>query len=235
MHQPNIKIFADGADLDSIKGSIKNPLIKGFTTNPTLMKKSGVSDFTAFAQQMLHITGNLPVSFEVFADEFNEMEKQALEIQSWGESVYVKIPVTNTKGESSFPLISRLVDRDVKVNVTAIFTLEKCEELKDYLKPTVPSIVSVFAGRIADAGIDPNPVMKSICSLFQDMDAAEVLWASPRQPLNIIEAEQCGCDIITVSENLLKKVLCFGKNLDQFSLETVQMFYEDAKEAGYSI
>jgi transaldolase len=235
MYQPKIKIFADGADLNSIRQAEKNPLIKGFTTNPTLMKKSGITNYTSFAKKMLSVTGNLPVSFEVFADEFNEMEKQALKIQSWGNNVYVKIPVTNTRGESSYPLIKSLVDRNVRINVTALFTFEQCEELKKHLNPKVPSIVSVFAGRIADAGIDPNPIMKHICTLFKEMEKVEVLWASPRQSLNIIEAEHCGCDIITVSEDLLKKVSSFGKNLDQFSLETVKMFYEDAKVAGYSI
>lgn len=235
MYKPKINVFADGANLHSIRKASKIPIITGFTTNPTLMRKSGVEDYVEFARQMLEIVEGASVSFEVFADDFVGMEEQALKIHDWGENVFVKIPVTNTKGESTFPLINKLVGKGVRVNVTALFTFEQCNELKKYLDPQVAAIVSVFAGRIADAGIDPNPIMKKICTLFEDMENSSVLWASPRQSLNIIEAEQCGCDIITVSEDLLKKIALFGKDLDEFSLETVKMFYEDAQAAGYVI
>ena len=235
LQQAEIKIFADGANLEDVKKSLQNPKIAGFTTNPTLMRKSGVEKYVEFAQEFISLCPNMPISFEVFADDFSEMLEQAKIISSWGENVFVKIPITNTKGDASFELISSLTTLKIKVNVTAIFTLEKCINLKRHLDPSVPSVISVFAGRIADAGVDPMPIMKDVVELFGDMPLAEVLWASPRQLFNIVEAEKVGCDIITVPNDLIKKMPTIGKDLDIFSLETVNMFFDDANEAGYNL
>lgn len=230
-----IKIFADGADLASIKEMYENPLIKGFTTNPTLMRKAGVQDYKAFAQQVLQIIPDRPISFEVFADEFNEMERQAFEIASWGKNVSVKIPVTNTRKEFAGNLIERLSDSGVTLNVTALTTLEQVRSVTARLSPTVPAVISVFAGRIADTGLDPVPMMAEAVIIMRDKPYAELIWASPRELLNIFQAESVGCHIITVTGDLLKKLPLIGKDLNQYSLETVQMFYEDAKAAGYRI
>ncbi|MBL6935480.1 MAG: transaldolase [Alphaproteobacteria bacterium] len=231
----NVKIFADGADLDGIRKLAQNPLIKGFTTNPTLMRKDGVSDYAAFAKDMLGVIGEAPVSFEVFADEFDEMEAQALEIASWGDNVYVKIPITNTKGESSVPLVERLSAQKVQVNVTAMMTLDQVRHVAEALHEETPAVVSVFAGRVADTGLDPVPLMREAVGVLESRPKAELLWASPRELLNIFHADEVGCHIITVTHDLLGKLSGVGKDLDQFSLETVQMFFDDASAAGYTI
>ncbi len=231
----NVKIFADGADLDGIRKLAQNPLIQGFTTNPTLMRKDGVSDYAAFAKDMLGVIGGAPVSFEVFADEFNEMEAQALEIASWGDNVYVKIPITNTMGDSSVSLVGRLSAQKVQVNVTAMMSLDQVRHVAEALDAETPAVVSVFAGRIADTGLDPVPLMREAVGVLESRPKAELLWASPRELLNIFHADEVGCHIITVTHDLLGKLKGVGKDLDQFSLETVQMFYDDASAAGYTI
>jgi len=241
-----IKIFADGASVPSILASAKNPRIAGFTTNPTLMRKDGVSDYRAFAKEVLAQVKTQPISFEVFADEFPEMKRQALEIKTWGDNVYVKIPITNTKRESSIPLVRELATSGVKLNVTAICTLDQVRETANALKGGAPSVVSVFAGRIADTGRDPVPLMREALSICRAVDGQgasrppgaskiELLWASPRELLNIIQAAEVGCDIITVTPDLLKKLDLVGKDLAEYSLETVQMFFRDAQAAGYKL
>lgn len=230
-----VKIFADGADLNAIRELAKNPLIKGFTTNPTLMRVAGVEDYEAFAHEVLAEIKDRPVSFEVFADDLDEMEKQGLKIASWGANVNVKVPITNTKGESTAPLIKKLSDAGVVVNVTAIMTLEQVQETCDALNADTGAIVSVFAGRIADTGVDPVPVMKQCAEILKAKPKAELLWASPRELLNIFHADETGCGIITVTPDVLKKLSGVGKDLTQFSLETVEMFYRDATAAGYTI
>lgn len=230
-----IKIFADGADLDGIKQMYADPSIKGFTTNPTLMRKAGVEDYKTFALQVLEIVPDRPVSFEVFADDFDEMEKQALEIASWGANVNVKIPVTNTKGEFAGPLIGRLSNAGIQVNVTALMTVDQVRGISEALNADVPAIISVFAGRIADTGVDPVPVMAEALEVMRDRPKAELLWASPRELLNIFQADSIGCHIITATNDVLAKLAFVGKDLDVYSLETVEMFYKDAASAGYSI
>lgn len=228
-----IKIFADGANVNEMKKLNAEGVVKGFTTNPTLMKKDGVTDYVAFAKDVLSEIKDLPISFEVFTDDFDSMEKQAREIGSWGENVYIKIPVTNTKGEASYDLIKKLTNDGMKLNVTAILTLEQVENVGKNLSKEVPSIVSLFAGRIADTGRDPIPYVKKSLELLKGNEKAELLWASPRELLNIIQAEECGCHIITVTNELLKKLAMIGKDLSELSLDTVKMFYNDAKSAGY--
>lgn len=235
LHTLKVKIFADGADLDGIEAMYANHLIKGFTTNPSLMRKAGVEDYETFARQVLEAVPDRPVSFEVFADEFDAMEDQALRIASWGPNVNVKIPVTNTKGEFCGPLIERLSQAGVKLNVTAIFTLDQVQSVTDALSPRTEAIVSVFAGRVADSGIDPVPLMAAAVSILKAKPMAELLWASPRELLNIFQAEEVGCHIITVSNDVLKKLDLVGKDQAAYSLETVRMFYDDARDAGYSI
>ena len=230
-----VKIFADGADLDGIKQMYADPGIKGFTTNPTLMRKAGVEDYKTFALQVLEIVPDRPVSFEVFADDFDEMEKQALEIASWGSNVNVKIPVTNTNGAFAGPLIGRLSNAGIQVNVTALMTVEQVRGISEVLNADVPAIISVFAGRIADTGVDPVPVMKEALEVMRDRPKAELLWASPRELLNIFQADSIGCHIITATNDVLAKLAFVGKDLDAYSLETVEMFYKDAASAGYSI
>lgn len=230
-----IKIFADGADLQGMKALYANPLVKGFTTNPTLMKGAGVVDYVEFAHKVLAAIPDRPVSFEVFADEFGEMEEQALEIASWGRNVNVKIPVTNTKGAFAGPLVSRLSKRGVQVNVTAVFTLDQVRQITEALHSNTPAIVSVFAGRIADSGIDPVPLMTEAAHILKARPKAELLWASPRELLNIFQAEQAGCGIITVANDVLKKLPLIGKDQDVYSLETVKMFFNDATAAGFKI
>jgi transaldolase len=230
-----IRVFADGADLKNIRELAANPKIQGFTTNPTLMRAAGVSDYRAFALDMLKVVSGRPISFEVFADDFPTMEAQAREIAKWGENVYVKIPVSNTKGESSRRLISRLAGLGVKLNVTAIMTLDQVGEVGQSLDPAVPAVVSVFAGRVADTGRDPVPHMAKALELLRDRPKAELLWASPRELLNIFQADAIGCHIITATPDVLKKLSLVGKDLDVYSRETVSMFYNDAKAAGFAI
>lgn len=231
----HIKIFADGADIDSILELYKKPYIKGFTTNPTLMRKAGIVNYEDFSRELIEKIPDRPVSLEVFADDFLEMEKQAHIIASWGKNVYVKIPVTNTKGESSCPLIARLSNAGIQVNVTAILTHDQVQDAADALSSETPAIISVFAGRVADTGIDPVPTMSKALEILKIRSKAELLWASPREMLNIIQADEIGCHIITVTSDVLKKLSLLGKDLEMYSLETVKMFYNDAKAAGYSI
>ena len=230
-----IKIFADGAELEGMLAIARQGLVKGLTTNPTLMRKGGVTDYPAFAKKVLSQIKDLPISFEVFTDDPAAMEHEAREINSWGPNVYVKIPVMNTKGESSLPLISRLAAEGVKLNVTAIMLTEQVRDVVAALKAGVPSIVSVFAGRIADTGRDPIPYMVKSLELLRDRPKAELLWASPREVLNIYQADAMGCHIITVTNDLLKKLALADKDLDGYSRETVSMFYKDAVAAGFSI
>jgi len=230
-----VKIFADGADLTSIEALAKNPQIRGFTTNPTLMKQSGISDYMKFVREVLEIIEGLPISFEVFSDDFDEMKQQASKLARLGENVYVKIPVTNTKRKSSAHLVRELSESGIRVNVTAIFTVPQVEEIVEALRGGADSCVSVFAGRIADAGIDPLPTMCSALKIMAPHRNIELIWASPREVLNIVQAESIGCHIITVSYDLLKKMTLVGKDLNDFSVETVTMFYADAQNAGYSI
>ena len=230
-----IKIFADGADLEIIAEMAKNPLIKGFTTNPTLMRKSGVTDYKEFAQKVLHLVPGLPISFEVFSDDFLEMEEQAMEIASWGKNVYVKIPVTNTQGEFSGALVKQLASSGVQLNVKALMTVPQVEKILKCLSPKTPSVVSVFAGRIADTGRDPVPVMAEAVRVLRSNPGAELIWASPRELLNIFQADAIGCHIITATHDVLAKLSQVGKDLDIFSLETVKMFHGDAVSAKFSI
>tara|TARA_E500000318_G_scaffold85403_1_gene81457 strand:- start:9813 stop:10538 length:726 start_codon:yes stop_codon:yes gene_type:complete len=231
----SIAIYADGADLGTIAVRAKDPLIKGFTTNPTLMRKSGVQDYERFAKDALALVGNRSISFEVFADDFPTMEKQARRIASWGSNVSVKIPITNTKGESAVSLIRTLSSEGVSVNVTAIMTEAQVEAVADALSADTSAIVSVFAGRIADTGCDPVPVMQRCKDILSGKPKAQLLWASPREVLNLFQADAVGCEIITMTDDLLKKLAGTGKNLDTFSLETVKMFFDDATSAGYDI
>jgi transaldolase len=230
-----VKLFADGADLAGMKEMAANPLIKGFTTNPTLMRKAGISDYKAFARDVLAAIPDRPVSFEVFADDFGEMEGQAREIASWGRNVNVKIPVTNTKKEFAGALIERLSKAGVQLNVTAVMTLEQVERIVEKLHSGTPAIISVFAGRIADTGVDPMPIMKKSVEIMKAKPKAELIWASPRELLNVFQADAVGCHIITATNDILKKLSLVGKDLDRYSLETVEMFYKDAKAAGYAI
>jgi transaldolase len=230
-----IAIYADGADVRDMVAARDAGIVKGFTTNPTLMRKCGVTDYAAFAREALEATGRMPISFEVFADDFDEMERQAKLIATWGEAVYVKIPITNTKGESSIALIRRLSAAGVKLNVTAILTLEQVREVAGALDPDTPAIVSVFAGRIADTGVDPVPLMREAAAICAAKPKAELLWASPRELLNIFQAEECGCHIITVTADVLKKLAMVGKPLDELSLDTVKMFFNDAAAAGFTL
>lgn len=230
-----VKLFADGADLAGMKEMAANPFIKGFTTNPTLMRKAGVSDYRAFALEVLKAIPDRPVSFEVFADDFGEMEAQAREIASWGRNVNVKIPVTNTKGEFSGALIERLSKAGVQLNVTALLTLDQVRQVTERLAVETPAIISVFAGRIADTGRDPVPIMAEAVKAMRSKPKAELIWASPRELLNIFQADAIGCHIITATNDILKKLPLVGKSLDQYSLETVEMFHRDASAAGYGI
>lgn len=230
-----VKLFADGADLAGMSEMYANPMIKGFTTNPTLMRRAGIQDYRAFARQVLETIPDRPISFEVFADEFDEMERQALEIASWGKNVNVKIPVTNTRREFAGPLIERLSKAGVVLNVTALMSLEQVQNVTDCLAPDVPAIISVFAGRIADTGRDPMPLMEEAVRIMRAKPKSELIWASPRELFNIFQADAIGCHIITATNDILKKLSLVGKCLDQYSLETVEMFYKDARTAGYDI
>jgi len=231
----NTKIYADGADLDVIEKLCANPIIEGFTTNPTLMRKAGVNDYEAFARATLERVGDRPISFEVFSDEFDEMERQARYIATWGPNVYVKVPVTNTKGESADRLVERLSQGGVKVNVTAVFTLGQIKRITECLAGGAPSVVSVFAGRVADSGIDPIPLMTTALGLLRPHPTIEMIWASPRELLNVVQAGEIGCHIITVTPDILAKLPLLGRDLEEYSLDTVRMFYQDASAAGYTL
>ena len=231
-----VKIFADGADKAGIFSLNANPLIQGMTTNPTLMRKAGVANYEAFAREILLGVTNKPISFEVFSDEFAEMKRQALEIASWARNVFVKIPITNTRGESSLPLVKELGTRGVQLNITAILTLDQVRGVSEALNPAVSSVVSVFAGRIADTGIDPEPIMRASRALLHNQPKAELLWASVREVLNIFQADACGCDIVTVPHDILNKAIKqAGTDLAALSLDTVKMFAADAHAAGFSV
>ena len=230
-----VKIFADGAEKAGMLEMYAKPYIKGFTTNPTLMRKAGIANYKAFALEVLTVVPDRPVSFEVFADEFEEMERQAMEIATWGSNVNVKIPVSNTKRRFSGPLIRRLSSAGVKLNITAVMTLEQVRDIVDCLIGDAPAIISVFAGRIADTGVDPVPIMKDALKLLQSRPKAELLWASPRELLNIVQANDIGCHIITATNDILNKLHLLGKDHSQYSLETVEMFFKDATAAGYTI
>jgi transaldolase len=231
----NVKIFADGADLDAILALASDKRISGFTTNPTLMWKAGLTDYREFARRLLDRITVHPISFEVFADDPDEMRRQALMIASWGTNVYVKIPVSTTGGESMAPLVRDLSEAGVKVNVTAVFTTAQVESITRAVKDGAPSYISVFAGRIADAGIDPVPLMANAVQIMMDAPRSELIWASPREILNVVQAGQVGCHIITVTHGLLKKLDLLGKDLQEYSLETVQMFRRDAVTAGFTL
>lgn len=230
-----VKMFADGADLKGMIEMYGKPYVRGFTTNPTLMRKAGISDYRGFAREVLAAIPDRPISFEVFSDDFPEMERQAREIASWGSNVNVKIPVTNTQGEPAYKLISALARAGIKLNVTAVFTLEQVRDVVGHLDPRTPAYVSVFAGRIADTGRDPMPLMAAAHALVHTLPHAELIWASPRELLNIFHADAVGCDIITVTNDVLAKLSNVGKDLAQFSLETVQMFHTDATRAGFQL
>ena len=230
-----VKIFADGADKAGMLEMYAKPFIKGLTTNPTLMKKAGITDYRAFCKDILTSIKDKPLSFEVFSDDFSEMERQAMEIASWGENVYVKIPVTNTKQEPCYALVKKLAAQKVKLNVTALMTLTQVRDVVASLNPNVPSYVSVFAGRIADTGFDPVPMMTEAVGILKAAPASELIWASPRELLNIFQADEIGCQVITVTNDILKKLSLVGYNLDEYSLDTVKMFYKDAVEAGFKL
>lgn len=230
-----VGLFADGAELEVIERMSKNPLVTGFTTNPTLMRKAGITDYVAFARRALTMVPDLPISFEVFADDFATMELQAREIASWGRNVFVKVPVTNTRGESAAPLVARLSAAGVQLNVTAILTEAQVAEIAAALSPRAACFISVFAGRIADTGRDPVPVIERTLALLRDRPLARVIWASPRELLNIFQADAVGCHVITATSELLDKLSLVDKDLTGYSLETVEMFHRDAMAAGYSI
>ena len=235
INQLKVKIFADGADKTGMLEMNAKPFVKGLTTNPTLMRKAGITDYRAFCKDILVDIKDKPLSFEVFSDDFTEMERQALEIASWGDNVYVKIPVTNTKQETCYALVKRLAEKNVKLNVTALMTLAQVRDVVAVLNPKVASYVSVFAGRVADTGRDPVPMMAAAVELLKVNPAAELIWASPRELLNIFQADQIGCQVITVTNDILKKLSLVGYNLDEYSLDTVKMFYNDAVAAGFKL
>jgi transaldolase len=229
------KIFADGADLAALEKLCANRAIRGFTTNPTLMRKAGVSDYEAFARAALKLVGDRPISFEVFSDELSEMERQARTLANWGKNVYVKIPVTNTRREQADDLVRRLSHSGVQVNVTAVMTLGQVERLAKCLDGGAPSNISIFAGRIADSGIDPLPTMRKALELVGTSPGIEIIWASPRELLNLVQASDIGCHIITVTSDILAKLPLIGRDLDEYSLDTVKMFYNDATAAGFRL
>jgi len=235
LEELSVQIFADGADKAGMLEMYAKPYIKGLTTNPTLMKKAGITDYRAFCKDILTAVKDKPLSFEVFSDDFSEMERQAMEIASWGENVYVKIPVTNTKQKVCYSTIKNLSTKKVKLNVTAIMTLTQVRDVVSALNPIVPSYVSVFAGRIADTGRDPLPMMAAAVEMLKVSPAAKLIWASPRELLNIFQADQIGCQVITVTNDILKKLELVGYDLNAYSLDTVKMFYNDATIAGFKI
>jgi transaldolase len=230
-----IKLFFDGADIAQMKAAYKNPQVKGFTTNPTLMRKAGITDYEAFAREAIAAIPDLPISFEVFSDDFATMEREARKIASWGGNTYVKIPVTNTKAESACPLIKKLSDDGISLNVTALMTAKQVKDVAAAINPRSRTIISVFAGRIADTGVDPVPVMAECARILVGNPNAELLWASPRELLNLFQAEESGCHIITASKDIVDKTALIGKDLLEYSLETVKMFYNDARAAAYKI
>jgi len=235
VEQLSVKIFADGADLPGMVEMYRQPYIKGFTTNPTLMRQAGVSDYPEFARQVLQAIPDKPISFEVFSDEFGEMERQAREIASWGENVYVKIPVTNTRRKSTCDLVRRLSHSDVKLNVTAVLSLGQVLEVAHAVAGGAPACVSVFAGRVADTGYDPVPLMSAAVEMLRIAPNAELIWASSREILNIFQADAVGCHIITVTNDILKKLSVVGRHLEEYSLDTVKMLYNDAVRAGFVV
>jgi transaldolase len=230
-----VKIFADGADKVDMLEMASKSFIRGLTTNPTLMRKAGITSYKSFALDILSEVKNKPISFEVFSDDFDEMERQALEIAGWGENVYVKIPVMNTRQQPAYDLVAKLSNQKVKLNVTALMTNIQVKNVAEKLNPSIPSYISVFAGRVADTGRDPVPQMMQAVELLRGFPTIELIWASPRELLNIFQADDIGCHIITVTNDILKKLELVGKNLDEYSLETVEMFHRDALAAGYSI
>lgn len=231
----NIKIFADGADKVSMLNLYQKQFIKGLTTNPTLMKKAGITDYAGFCKDILNSIHDKPISFEVFSDDFCEMERQAIEISSWGENVYVKIPITNTKRDNCYSLVKELAAQNIKLNITALMTLDQVSRVAEVLNPEVPSYVSVFAGRIADTGVDPLPFMIKAIDILKDSSATELIWASTRELLNIFQADEIGCHVITVTPDIIKKFSLIGYDLEEYSLDTVKMFYADALNAGYKL
>jgi transaldolase len=230
-----VKIFADGADRASILDLADNPWIRGFTTNPTLMRKAGIVDYQSFGRSLASAIPDRPFSFEVLSDEFDEMEQQGLQIATWGENVYVKIPVTDTRGRSSAALVKRLAQQGVKVNVTALMTLDQVDAVVSSLRHGPPSCISIFAGRIADAGHDPLPILSGALARIRAYPQMELIWASPRELFNIVQADAIGCHIITVTHDLLKKLPLLGRDLTEYSLETVKMFVDDARAANFTL
>lgn len=233
--QMKVKLFADGADKSGMLEMYAKPFVKGFTTNPTLMRKAGVTDYRAFALEILDVIRDRPISFEVFSDDFEEMKLQAREIATWGDNVYVKIPITNTRREPAYDLVRALSHEGVKVNVTAMMTLDQVRAVADAVRGGAPSCVSVFAGRIADTGVDPMPIMAEAVRILADVPAAELIWASPRELLNVFQADAVGCHIITATNDILKKLDLIGRDLADYSLDTVKMFFNDAKHAGLTL
>jgi transaldolase len=231
----NVKIFADGADKNKMLEMYSKPFIKGLTTNPTLMNKAGIKDYKAFCLDILSEIKDKPISFEVFSDDFDDMERQALEIASWGSNVYVKIPIMNTKRIPSYSSVKKLSEEKVKLNITALMTLNQVEEISEVLNPKVPSYISIFAGRIADTGVDPIPLMMQSLSILKALPLTELIWASPRELLNIFQADQIGCHVITVTQDILKKLDMIDYDLNEYSLDTVKMFFNDAVVAGYKL
>jgi transaldolase len=230
-----ISVFADGANREDMLKRYRDGSVKGFTTNPTLMAKAGVKDYASFAKSILAEIKTLPISFEVFSDDLDSMEREAMIIGSWASNVNVKIPITNTQGKPTLSLIRKLLDKGLKLNVTALFTQEQIDGLREVVRPEDDVIVSIFAGRIADTGVDPVPLMKKAVQDYRSKTNSKILWASPREALNIYQAEECGCQIITATDDQIAKLSLRGKSLSQFSLETVKMFYNDAKKAGFSL
>lgn len=235
MNKLNIKLFSDGADKNIMIKMSKDPLISGLTTNPSLMKKSGIKDYKKFSIDILNEIKDLPISLEVFSDDLDEMEKQALEISSWGDNVYVKIPITNTKGYSTSNIISNLADKGVKVNVTAIMTIEQVKNILPSISKCKNAYISIFAGRIADTGIDPLPIMNEALELIKDYKNLEIIWASSRELYNVIQANNIGCHIITITQDIYNKLPMINKDLNELSLETVKMFYKDSIDSGFNI
>jgi transaldolase len=236
LEQLPVKIFADGADKDGIVALYARPFIRGLTTNPTLMRKVGITDYEAFAKSVLEVVKEKPISFEVFSDEFPEMRRQARKINDWQSNVYVKIPITNTRGESAVPLIKELASEGVRLNITAILTCDQVESVAEALKSDIPAVVSVFAGRVADTGVDPMPLMRDALQLLRGLPRAELLWASVREVLNIFQAAECNCHIVTVPHDILKKAASLsGSDLTALSLDTVKMFHADAVNAGFRL
>lgn len=235
LHDLKIKIFADGADLETMFTMYEKPYITGLTTNPTLMRKAGIANYKAFAKDVLEVVKHKPISFEVFSDDFDEMILQAQEIASWGSNINVKIPITNTRGKETLMVIKHLSERGVTLNVTAIMTVAQVQAVVDVINPTTNAFISIFAGRIADTGRDPIPIMKDALNLMQATPNAALIWASPRELLNVVQADGIGCHVITATTEILNKLDLIGKDLSQYSLETVRMFRQDAESSGYVI